>query len=88
MPNVVLIYAKELILLKVIKWKSAWFATIGFLIMDSNFKILKIVDIQQKSCLNFYSDQVFFFYFFYFAIYNFADGEYNMDIYKFVKNEQ
>ena len=31
---------KELILLKVIKVKNAWFATTSFLIMDSDFKIL------------------------------------------------
>ena len=35
-----LIWGKELILLKVTTAKNAWFAINGFLIMDSNFKII------------------------------------------------
>ena len=39
-----LILVKELILLKVIEVKNARFATISFLIIDSNFKILCAMD--------------------------------------------
>ena len=35
-----LIWAKELILQKVTIAKNVWFATTGFLIMDSNFKMM------------------------------------------------
>ena len=47
-----LILVKELILLKVIEVKNAWFATISFLIIDSNFKILCAMDamIWQYKC--------------------------------------
>ena len=38
--NALLIQLKELIFLKVIAVKNAWFVTIGFLIMVSNFKFL------------------------------------------------
>ena len=45
---------KELILLKVIEVRNVWFATIGVLIIDSNFKVLyaKFAKIWQFFCLN------------------------------------
>ena len=45
-----LIQATELILLKVIKVENAWFVTIGFLIIDSNFKIIYAIIVMIWQC--------------------------------------